>query len=100
MYEYNNRDAKICQPYRKPRSNTRRPTIASLLGKPLSLRELQIASMIAEGFLNKEIGEKLSLTEGTVKVYVGEIFAKTGLTNRTQVCRWVLLKSDNPSKSE
>jgi DNA-binding NarL/FixJ family response regulator len=50
----------------------------------LSERELAILRLLGSGAANREIAERLALTEGTVKNYVSAILAKTGLHDRTQ----------------
>lgn len=51
----------------------------------LSPREMEIVKLIAEGLSNKEIGEKLFLTNGTVRNHISTILEKTGLEHRTQI---------------
>jgi len=51
----------------------------------LTPRELEIAELIAEGLSNKEIGEKLFLSNGTVRNHISTILEKTGLEHRTQI---------------
>lgn len=51
----------------------------------LSPRELDIVKLIAEGLSNKEIGERLFLTNGTVRNHISTILEKTGLEHRTQI---------------
>jgi DNA-binding NarL/FixJ family response regulator len=51
----------------------------------LTDRELDIVELIAEGLSNKEIGEKLFLTEGTVKNIITTILSKLSLRDRTQI---------------
>lgn len=51
----------------------------------LSEREIQIISEIANGLTNKEIGEKLFLTEGTIKNNISNILSKLQLRDRTQI---------------
>lgn len=48
----------------------------------LSEREGQILQSIANGLSNREISEKLFLTEGTVKNYVSKIYAKLDVSDR------------------
>ncbi len=48
-------------------------------------RELDVIKLIAEGFSNKEIAEKLFLSEGTVRNYLSQILDKLELRDRTQV---------------
>jgi DNA-binding NarL/FixJ family response regulator len=58
---------------------------SSLFEMLLSARELEIAKLISEGLSNKEIGEKLYLTNGTVRNHISTILEKTGLEHRTQI---------------
>lgn len=51
----------------------------------LSPRELEIVKLIAEGLSNKDIGERLFLTGGTVRNHISAILEKAGLEHRTQI---------------
>lgn len=51
----------------------------------LNQKECEIIELIAEGLSNKEIGEKLYLSEGTIKNYVSNILSKLNLRDRTQI---------------
>ncbi len=59
-------------------------TIEDGLPEPLSERELDILKLISAGFSNREIGNKLGLSEGTVKNYVTNVLQKIGVRDRTQ----------------
>lgn len=50
----------------------------------LSERETEILKLVARGFTNTEIAAQLYLSEGTVRNYASSIFAKLGVTDRTQ----------------
>lgn len=50
----------------------------------LSLREQQVLQLIAEGHTNMEIGQKLILSEETVKTHVRKSLQKTGARSRAQ----------------
>ncbi len=50
----------------------------------LSVREKEILSLIAKGFSNREIADKLFLSVGTVKNYVTNILQKLEVKDRTQ----------------
>lgn len=66
----------------------------------LSERELTILRLLGSGAANREIAERLALTEGTVKNYVSAILAKTGLHDRTQASLFAVrhhLLDDGPS---
>ncbi|WP_315116396.1 response regulator transcription factor [uncultured Clostridium sp.] len=51
----------------------------------LTDREILIIKEVAKGFSNKEIGEKLYLSEGTVKNKISIILSKLNLRDRTQM---------------
>jgi DNA-binding NarL/FixJ family response regulator len=50
----------------------------------LTTREIEVLSQIAEGNRNRDIGEKLFITEETVKVHIKHIMEKLGASDRTQ----------------
>lgn len=54
------------------------------LGSGLSLREVEILTLVAGGLRNREIGDRLGLTEGTVKWYMQQIYDKLGVRRRPQ----------------
>lgn len=56
----------------------------------LSPRELEVITMISEGNSNKMIGNKLGITESTVKVHVKSILSKLGLRTRVEAAVWVI----------
>lgn len=70
--------SRICPPCRRPRSATPRPKP----GTALSFRERQLVSLLTRGHRNKEIAERLLLTEGTIKEYINRLFHKTGARSR------------------
>ena len=50
----------------------------------LSEREREVLALMAEGLSNQVIGEKLAISEKTVKTHVSNILAKLGVADRTQ----------------
>jgi two-component system NarL family response regulator len=48
----------------------------------LTLRQAEILQLLAEGRTNKQIGDALKITEGTVKLHVNRIFYKLGVRSR------------------
>lgn len=54
-----------------------------ILGR-INGRELEILTMAGDGMLNRQIGERLGLTEGTVKWYLQQVYDKIGVRNRKQ----------------
>lgn len=53
-------------------------------GPQLSPRELQILELIVKGMSNKQIGDRLGITEGTVKWHVNSILGRLNVSDRTQ----------------
>ncbi len=60
------------------------PVDATLAADPLSQREVEILGLLGTAATNREIAERLALTEGTVKNYISTFLAKTNLRDRTQ----------------
>lgn len=61
-----------------------KPSTHPDLIEPLTERELDVLRSIAGGLSNKEIAEKLFITEGTVKNHVSSLIAKLNVRDRTQ----------------
>jgi two-component system, NarL family, response regulator YdfI len=53
-------------------------------GEPLTARESEVLTMLAEGAGNKEIAARLSISEHTVKFHVSSILGKLGAATRTE----------------
>ena len=59
--------------------------------KPLlSGREKEVVQLVAQGFRNKEIGEKLFISEQTVKNHMHNIFDKLGVSDRLELALYAL----------
>jgi len=50
----------------------------------LSKRELEVLGLIAKGRTNREIGDRLFISQKTVGVHVGNILAKLGVSGRVE----------------
>lgn len=53
--------------------------------RPLSPRERELVELVRQGLRNRDIAERLGVTEGTVKVYLHGVFGKLGIRNRTEL---------------
>ncbi|AEM79042.1 two component transcriptional regulator, LuxR family [Thermoanaerobacter thermohydrosulfuricus] len=60
------------------------------LKKDLTPREIEILKLISKGYSNKEIAQKLFLSEKTVKNHVYNIFKKLDVKDRTQAAIYML----------
>jgi DNA-binding NarL/FixJ family response regulator len=56
----------------------------------LSARERQVAALVAQGITNREIAERLSITEGTAINHVTHILTKLGMRSRAQIAVWAV----------
>jgi DNA-binding NarL/FixJ family response regulator len=54
----------------------------------LSVRQLQVLTLVAQGLTYKEVGAKLCLAERTIKYHIGEIIERLHLENRSQVIEY------------
>ncbi len=54
------------------------------LDEPLSNRELTVLRLVANGHPNKQIASQLELSTDTIKAHLKSIFAKLGVTDRTE----------------
>ena len=52
---------------------------------PLAPRERELIKLVRNGLRNREIAEKLGVTEGTIKVYLHTVFQKLGVSSRTEL---------------
>jgi DNA-binding CsgD family transcriptional regulator/tetratricopeptide (TPR) repeat protein len=57
---------------------------------PLSPRECEVAALIALAMSNRQIAERLVLSERTVETHVRSILAKLGYSTRTEIATWSL----------
>jgi two-component system nitrate/nitrite response regulator NarL len=70
-----------------------RETIAENELTVLTDRERQIISLVSEGLSNKEIGRRLNIADGTIKVHLHHIFRKLEISNRTLLAALVISNS-------
>ena len=59
---------------------------------PLSQREREIVGLVAQGFKNKEMAEKMFISEQTVKNHLHNIFDKLGVSDRLELALYAIHK--------
>jgi DNA-binding NarL/FixJ family response regulator len=71
------------------------PSSAAAAGRdrersPLSQREREIVALVAQGFKNKEMAEKMFISEQTVKNHLHNIFDKLGVSDRLELALYAI----------
>jgi non-specific serine/threonine protein kinase len=66
------------------------------LADELTAREREVARLLARGLSNRQIGEALTIAEGTARIHAERILAKLGLHSRVQVAAWAREHLDFP----
>jgi DNA-binding CsgD family transcriptional regulator len=69
---------------------TARKRAAAAANQELTAQEAQIARLARDGLSNPEIGARLFLSPRTVQYHLGNVFAKLGISSRSQLDRIVL----------
>ncbi len=62
-----------------------RGTATKELTEELTEREQEICTLMAEGLTNRQIADRLYISEGTVKNYISNIYDKTGIHDRVKL---------------
>jgi DNA-binding CsgD family transcriptional regulator/tetratricopeptide (TPR) repeat protein len=57
--------------------------------RPLTVREFEVARLIADGLTNAEIGDRLDIAPKTASAHVEHILAKLGVARRAEIATWV-----------
>lgn len=63
----------------------------------LSDREQEVLRLVAQGLANKQIGRRLAISDSTVKVHLGNIYRRIGVTDRTSAAMWARDHLKDPS---
>ncbi|WP_163569781.1 response regulator transcription factor [Fodinicola feengrottensis] len=72
------------------RARTLAESLAGRRTGPLSRRQYEIAELISQGLMNREIAAVLHLSERTVETHVQHILTRLGFTNRSQIAAWLV----------
>lgn len=78
----------VPHPHTPPSTPSSASAAVTPFGDELTERERDILRLLAQGDSNREIGEALFITEGTVKNHVSNILGKLALRDRTQAALW------------
>src|SRR6266481_1051787 len=60
----------------------------------LTDRERQIMALVSEGLSNKEIGRRLNIADGTIKVHLHHVYQKLEISNRTVLAALAISQND------
>ena len=75
---------------RGPPPRRRSPAPRDRERSPLSQREREIVALVAQGFKNKEMAEKMFISEQTVKNHLHNIFDKLGVSDRLELALYAI----------
>lgn len=81
------KEVVVVREVRVPHVEPFRLDVEKLREVGLTQREHEILGLIAEGLSNREIGERLFVSENTVKTHSSRIFEKIGVNRRVQAVR-------------
>jgi DNA-binding NarL/FixJ family response regulator len=83
-------EARIaCLRERLPPSSGERDTATATGARlPLSVRETEVAALVADGLTNKQIAARLFISERTAQNHVQHILRRLGYTSRSQIAVW------------
>jgi DNA-binding NarL/FixJ family response regulator len=66
------------------------PTIKVPSNVELTPTEIKVVQLVAKGMANREIAEKLNVSQRTIESHVSNMLNKTSLNNRTELARWAI----------
>lgn len=67
-----------------------RAAVASELRRNLSIRQLQVAKLVADGLTNRQIAKRLNIKVRTVESHLDSAYAKLGINSRSELTRAVV----------
>jgi len=87
-------ESSLKQAKRLMRQNTKTVNEAPKIQVPqnveLTPTELKVVQLVAQGMSNKDIADKLNVSQRTIESHVSNMLNKTNLNNRTELARWAI----------
>lgn len=87
-------ESSLKQAKRLMKQNTKAANEAPKIQVPqnveLTPTELRVVQLVAQGMANREIAEKLNVSQRTIESHVSNMLNKTNLNNRTELARWAI----------
>jgi two-component system, NarL family, nitrate/nitrite response regulator NarL len=90
---------RVLQPRYDQAQSQKQDGDAENAGTAITNRERQIMRLVCQGLSNKEIGRRLNITDGTIKVHLHHIFTKLEVGNRTALAARAMLQKENTNLS-
>lgn len=79
---------------------SQKPKERDLKNSPLSPREREIVGLVIQGYKNKELAEKLTISEQTVKNHMHNIFDKLGVADRLELTLYAIHHNLHKTEAE
>jgi two-component system nitrate/nitrite response regulator NarL len=87
-----NTTAAVMRQFASPLDGAPQPGMRARERSPLSNREREIVALVAQGYKNKEMAEKMFISEQTVKNHLHNIFDKLGVSDRLELALYAIHK--------
>jgi DNA-binding NarL/FixJ family response regulator len=84
--------AAVMRQFAAPTDGAAQSNLRSRDRSPLSQREREIVALVAQGYKNKEMAEKMFISEQTVKNHLHNIFDKLGVSDRLELALYAIHK--------
>lgn len=91
-------DAHLTRAASQPAAAAVIPTTLPQNASPLSHRERQVVDLVSQGFKNREIAQRMFISEQTVKNHLHNIFDKVGVSDRLELALYAIHKSTQPEE--
>lgn len=82
--------AQVLQQFTQEQTTVSRPKDRDTKNAPLSPREREIVVLVTRGFKNRELADKLLISEQTVKNHMHNIFDKLGVSDRLELALYAI----------